>query len=156
MADLVFGKYEIVRRLAVGGMGEIFLARQTDVVGLDRLIILKSLLPELADQDKFVEQFLDEARVAATLNHPNIVAIYEVGLWEGAYFIAMEYIHGVTVAQLMRQLVKTKGLMPPWIAARIVHDAAVALDYAHFAKDPSGRPLTVVHRDVSPQNIMVR
>ena len=156
MADLVFGKYEIIRRLAIGGMGEIFLARQIDVVGVDRLIILKSLLPELADQDRFIEQFLDEARVAATLNHPNIVAIHEVGLWEGVYFIAMEYIHGVTVAQLMRQLVKTNQMMPPWVAARVVHDAANALDYAHFARDPNGRALSVVHRDVSPQNIMVR
>src|SRR5689334_3384878 len=77
--DLIFGKYEILRRLALGGMGEVFLARQTGVVqGFERLVILKSLLPELAEQDGFVDQFLDEARVAATLNHPNIVQIFEV------------------------------------------------------------------------------
>src|ERR1700753_2151459 len=99
---LIFGKYEILRRLAVGGMGEIFLARQTSgVAGFERLVILKSLLPDLAEQRHFVEQFLDEARVAATLNHPNIVAIYEVGLWQGTYFIAMEYIDGADVAALI-------------------------------------------------------
>ncbi|MCP4504482.1 MAG: protein kinase [Deltaproteobacteria bacterium] len=93
MTDLIFGKYEIIRRLAIGGMGEVFLSRQTGVA-VDRLVILKSLLPEIAEQEGFIDQFLDEARVASTLNHPNIVSIYEVGLWNGVYFIAMEYIHG--------------------------------------------------------------
>ena len=86
--SLVFGKYEKIRRIAQGGMGEVFLARQTGV--LDRLAILKALRPALAKEKDFVEQFLDEARVAATLNHPNIVAIYDVGDWNGVYYIAME------------------------------------------------------------------
>ena len=94
MSQLVFGKYEILRRIAVGGMGEIFLARQSDTFGIDRLVILKSLLPDLARDPYFVDQFMSEARVAATLNHPNIVSIYEVGAWEGIYFIAMEFIKG--------------------------------------------------------------
>src|SRR5687767_12001125 len=88
----IFDKYEVIRRLAIGGMGEIFLARERGVV--DRLVILKRLLPELASQKHFVDQFLDEARVAATLNHPNIVAIYEVGSWGGAFWLGMEYIRG--------------------------------------------------------------
>jgi eukaryotic-like serine/threonine-protein kinase len=88
---LIFGKYEPLRRVAVGGMGEVFLARQTGTVsGAERLVILKSLLPDLAKEEGFVEQFLDEARVAAQLNHPNIVQMFEAGAWGGIYFIAIE------------------------------------------------------------------
>lgn len=156
MTIRVFEKYEIIRRIAVGGMGEIFLARQTGVAGFDRLVILKSLLPDLAREKGFIDQFLDEARVAATLNHPNIVAIYEVGLWQGVYFIAMEYIKGVTLAELLMDLQGRGERVPIAVAARIVMDAAVALDHAHFARTPEGHPLNIVHRDISPQNIMVR
>ncbi|MDF1564495.1 MAG: protein kinase [Deltaproteobacteria bacterium] len=156
MSNLVFGKYEILRRLAVGGMGEVFLARQTGIGGFDRRVILKSLLPDLADNEDFVNQFLDEARVAATLNHPNIVAIYEVGKWSGTYFIAMEYIRGANLGQISKRLRKEQVEWPIAVAARIIHDACVALDHAHHALDSQGRPLSVVHRDISPQNIMVR
>jgi len=89
---LVFGKYEIQHRLAVGGMGEVFYALERG--GLERPVILKELLPELAEQKDFVDQFLDEARVAATLNHPNVVSLFEVGQSSGTYFLAMEYIRG--------------------------------------------------------------
>lgn len=136
-------------------MGEVFLARQTGVA-VDRLVILKSLLPELAEQPGFIEQFLDEARVAATLNHPNIVAIYEVGLWNGVYFIAMEYIHGADLSKLQRAAAQNRIVLPFQVSARIVHDSCLALDHAHFAKDVNGNPLSIVHRDISPQNIMVR
>jgi len=154
--DLIFGKYELIRRIAIGGMGEVFLARQTGVAGFDRLVILKSLLPELAEQADFVDQFLDEARVAATLNHPNIVAIYEVGLWNGLYFIAMEHIHGDDLARLQKAAAKAKMGVPFQVSARIIQDAALGLDHAHFATDMQKNPLHIVHRDISPQNIMVR
>lgn len=156
MAKLVFEKYEIIRRIAIGGMGEIFLARQVGVAGFDRLVILKNLLPDLAEEERFVVEFLDEARVAATLNHPNIVSIFEVGKWEGIYFIAMEYIHGESIANIIIESYKQKKRMPPNVAALVIHDAALALDHAHTAKDMSGKPLSIVHRDISPQNIMVR
>ena len=156
MSELIFDKYEIIRRLAVGGMGEIFLARQRGVAGFDRLVILKSLLPDLAEQAGFIDQFLDEARVAATLNHPNIVSIYEVGAWQGVYFIAMEYINGDAVSQLTSGLAKQGQVLPVPVAARIIHDAALGLDHAHQATDPMGQPLNIIHRDVTPQNIMVR
>jgi len=154
MSQLIFDKYEIIKRLAVGGMGEIFLARQRGFAGFDRLAIIKTLLPDLADQEGCIEQFLDEARVAATLNHPNIVCIYEVGLWEGVHFIAMEYINGESIAQLKAAARKMGKGVPMPVAARIVHDAALGLDYAHHAKDPDGRSLSIVHRDVTPHNIM--
>ncbi|MDX2015648.1 MAG: serine/threonine-protein kinase [Myxococcaceae bacterium] len=154
--DLVFGKYEIQHRLAIGGMGEVFYALQKGVPGFERPVILKSLLPELAQQDGFIDQFLDEARVAATLNHPNVVSIFEVGQWNGTYYLAMEYIRGRNLAQLMRKAVEQQHALPPAVVARIIRDAALGLDHAHRATDAAGQPLHVVHRDISPQNIMVR
>jgi serine/threonine protein kinase len=155
MSNLIFDKYEIIRRLALGGMGEVFLAREMGGI-VDRLIILKSLLPELAEQDGFIDQFLDEARVAATLNHPNIVSIYEVGLWHGVYFIAMEHIHGGDLSKLQRTAGKQNTGVPFQVSARIILDACLGLHHAHEATDIHGEPLNIVHRDISPQNIMVR
>ena len=157
MSELIFDKYEIMNRLAVGGMGEVFYAVQRgSVPGFERPVILKNLLPDLAQQEGFIEQFLDEARVAATLNHPNVVSIYEVGLWNGVYFIAMEFIRGRNISQLIRASVKKQLIIPPRVIARVIHDAALGLDHAHGAKDGQGKPLNIVHRDISPQNIMVR
>jgi len=149
-------KYDVIRRLAVGGMGEIFLARQTGVAGIGRFVIVKTLLPSLVEDETLIAQFLDEARVAATLNHPNIVGILEVGEWEGTYFIAMEYIRGVDLDGLLRQSVKQCVPVPARVAVQIIRDAATGLDAAHHAVDDAGAPLNLVHRDISPHNIMVR
>jgi tRNA A-37 threonylcarbamoyl transferase component Bud32 len=151
---LVFGKYERIRRIAQGGMGEVFLARQTGV--LDRLAILKSLRQDLAQEREFVDQFLDEARVAATLNHPNIVSIYDVGEWHGTYYIAMEYVPGEDLSKLWYAAAKAGVGLPFQVSVRICYEAALGLDHAHKAKDMRGHALNIVHRDVSPQNIMVR
>ncbi len=152
----VAGKYDIVRRIAVGGMGEIFLARQSGLEGFDRLVILKTLLPDLAQDEEAVRSFLDEARIAATLNHPNIVGIYEVGIWDRLHFIAMEYISGETISGLLSAAHKTQQNLPPLVSARIIRDAAAGLAHAHEATAIDGTPLGIIHRDVSPQNIMVR
>jgi serine/threonine protein kinase len=158
-------RYEVIRRLAVGGMGEIFLARQTAGLSaqksgksgsFSRLAILKTLRPELAEQPDALDQFLDEARVAALLSHPNIVAIYDVGVHSGVHFIAMEYIGGIDLAALVRAANRKHKPFPARVAAAVVRDAATGLDYAHHAKDDAGRSLKVVHRDVSPHNLMVR
>jgi predicted Ser/Thr protein kinase len=156
VAELIFDKYEIQSRLAVGGMGEVFYAVQKGVKGFERPVILKSLLPDLATQDSHIEQFLDEARVAATLNHPNVVSIFEVGKWNGQYFLAMEYIRGRNVAQLLKASIARELPVPPAVLLTVLRDAAVGLDHAHRAHDQQGRPLHIVHRDISPQNIMVR
>lgn len=156
MADLVFGKYEIQHRLAIGGMGEVFYALQKGVPGFERPVILKSLLPELAQQEGFIDQFLDEARVAATLNHPNVVSIFEVGQWGGTYYLAMEYIRGRNLAQVIRKALEQQSRIPPAVSMRIIRDAALGLDHAHRASDGNGHALHIVHRDISPQNIMVR
>ena len=152
--SLIFGKYEKIRRIAQGGMGEVFLARQTGV--MDRLAILKSLRADLAQERDFVEQFLDEARVAATLNHPNIVSIYDVGEWKNTYYIAMEFVPGEDLSKLWYAAAKAGVGLPFQVSVRVCYEAALALDHAHRAKDVRGNPLNVVHRDVSPQNIMVR
>ncbi len=153
---LVLNKYEVLRRLAVGGMGEVFLARQRAPAGMDRLVVLKTMLPEYARSEEFVRQFFDEARVAASLSHPNVVAIYEAGSWRGTAVIAMEFINGETVASMLHRFV-LEGINPPLgLAAWIIRDAARALDYAHSAVGADGQALMVVHRDVSPDNIMVR
>jgi serine/threonine protein kinase/tetratricopeptide (TPR) repeat protein len=150
----VFGKYEVVRRIAVGGMGEIFLARQTGVV--DRLVILKSLLPQLASDSQALAQFLDEARILGSINHPNVCALFDVGEWEDLYFIAMEYINGVDISLILKFCEENKKRLPPLTSAHIVREAALGLDAAHTATDATGVPLRVVHRDISPHNIMVR
>jgi len=149
----LFGRYEIIRRLAVGGMGELFLARQS---GEEHLTILKTLLPDLAEHDQFLTQFLDEATLAATLNHPNIVGIREVGEFEGIHFIAMEYVHGVDADRLNALARRRAMRLPPRAVATMIRGAALGLDHAHHAQDPLGRALRLVHRDVSPQNLMVR
>jgi class 3 adenylate cyclase/tetratricopeptide (TPR) repeat protein len=155
-ASLIFGKYAVLRRLAQGGMGEIYLARQMGVSGFERPAILKSLLPDLLEQEGSVDMFLDEARVAGRLNHPNVVAIYEVGEWEGTFYIAMEYIEGEDLGKLARLARRTGAPLSPRVCAEIIRDAALGLDHAHHARDSQGQSLELVHRDISPQNIMVR
>ncbi|GEN06694.1 serine/threonine protein kinase [Myxococcus fulvus] len=153
---LVFGRYAVLNRLAVGGMGEIFLARQVGVSGFERPVILKSLLPDLLEQEGSLEMFLDEARVAGRLNHPNVVHVFEVGEWEGTFYIAMEYIEGENLGRLARAASRSGAALSPGVCARIIRDAALGLDHAHQAVDAQGVSLDLVHRDISPQNIMVR
>lgn len=151
-----FDKYEIIRRMAVGGMGEIFLGRQKGMAGFERQVVIKTMLPDLATQEDLLQQFLDEARVAATFNHPNVVAVHDVGCANGTYYIAMEYIRGVDLGQLMAHCTSKQLKVPFHAAAAIIREVALGLDHAHSAMDVNGRHLGVVHRDVSPQNIMVR
>ena len=151
-----WANYEVLERIGVGGMGEVYRARQRMAGGVERQVILKTILPELARHVPFVHQFLDEARVASTLNHPNIVSIYEVGESEGGWFIAMEYIRGVDLMQLMHAHWHLKKPLPAPAIALLLRDAARGLHNAHTARDAHGRPLSIVHRDVSPQNLMVR
>ncbi|RKG93926.1 serine/threonine protein kinase, partial [Corallococcus sp. CA053C] len=155
-SSLIFGRYAVLRRLAVGGMGEIFLARQVGVSGFERPVILKSLLPDLLEHEGSVEMFLDEARVAAHLNHPNVVSLYEVGAWQGTFYIAMEYIEGENLGRLARAAQRAGTTLPHRVCAQLIRDAALGLDHAHHARDSQGAPLELVHRDISPQNIMVR
>src|SRR5687767_4686044 len=135
----VFEKYEIIRRLTSGGMGDIFLARQVGVAGFQRLVILKSMRPELVENEDLLAQFLNEARTIARLNHPNIVGVIEVDEYRGVFFIAMEYIEGADLSSLLSEARRAKQPIPFRVSAGMVHDAAMGLAHAHAAKDDEGR-----------------
>ena len=152
-ALMQFGRFDILGRIAFGGMAEIFLARETTTLSASRYLAIKRILPHVADDPAFVEMFLDEARLAMQLNHPNICHIYEFGELDGSYFIAMEWIHGAALGKIIRKA-RPSGL-PFEFSARVIAQIAEALHYAHRARDTQGEPLGIVHRDVSPQNIMV-
>lgn len=155
MAITQFGKYELLKKLAVGGMAEIYLARQTGLVGFEKLVVVKIILPHLATEERFVRMFLDEARLAATLNHPNVVQVYDLGREGDHYYIAMEFIAGQDLTAIVKGA-KQRGLVVgPEVASRIIASAAEGLHYAHTLKDRQGKPLQLVHRDVSPSNILV-
>jgi eukaryotic-like serine/threonine-protein kinase len=150
-----FGRYELLRKLAAGGMGQVYLARQKGPVGFQKLLVVKRLLPHLSEEDEFIQMFLDEARIAALLNHPNIAQIYDLGEVDGIYFIAMEYVHGESISDVNKRAIQRKGGMPVEFKCRVIADAAAGLDAAHHARSPSGRKLALIHRDVSPQNVLV-
>ncbi len=151
-----FGRYELLGRLAVGGMAEIYLARETSTVqgAGSRHLVIKRVLAQVADDETFRTMFFDEARLAMCLNHPSIVHLYEFGEEQGAWFLAMEWIDGIAVGKLIRKARETGGVPAP-IAVKICAQVADALHYAHNLKDEAGEPLGIIHRDVSPQNVMV-
>ncbi len=155
MAARGFGKYEVLARLATGGAASIFLARQPGVAGFNKLVVLKTLLPDRARDDDFVAMFLDEARLAARLNHPNCVQIYDLGRVRGVYYISMEYIFGETVWSLLTTVTKVREPLPTSSVAHIIAGACDGLHHAHELKDGQGKAYNLVHRDVSPQNIMI-
>jgi serine/threonine protein kinase len=150
-----FGRYTLIKKLATGGMAEIWLARQRGLAGFNRFIVIKKILAHLSEQQTFVDMFLDEARTSAALTHPNIVQIYDLGREGDAYFIAMEFIEGENLAALAWRGMKKGSTVSPGHAARIIADTSKALHYAHHLKNADGRPLEIVHRDVSPQNVLV-
>ena len=149
------GRYQLLSRLAVGGMAEVYLARYGEITGFKTLVVVKKVLPHLAVKPDFIAMFLDEARIATLLDHPNVVRINEVGRTDQEYFLAMELVQGKPLASLLHRVEKSKEALPQKLAALIVANAAAGLHYAHQLTDASGTLLGLVHRDVSPQNIMI-
>src|SRR5437762_4952795 len=149
------GKYEVMKRLATGGMAEIYLARVRGITGFEKIVVPKRILPQLATQPDFVRMFLDEARIAATLQHPNIVQTYDVGAEGGDYFMAMEYLHGEDLRSLMKTLRGRKQYFQVEHAIRVAMDVCSGLHYAHVKVGFDGLPLNIIHRDVSPQNVII-
>jgi eukaryotic-like serine/threonine-protein kinase len=155
MSPTHLGKYRILQLLAAGGMGEVFLARHEGPAGFAKPAVVKRILAHLAREPGFVEMFLDEARLAAVLSHPNVVQIFELGEADGTWFIAMEYLHGRTMRALQKEAAKKREHVRPVQAARILSQALTGLHYAHTAAGENGEPLNIVHRDMSPDNVMV-
>ena len=151
-----FGKYTLIRKLASGGMAELFLAIQKSVAGFEKLLVIKRILPSMNQDRAFIEMLLHEARIAATLSHPNIVQIVDVGQHDGQYFIAMEHVHGEDLRNIVRQM-KKKGVLefPLEHALAIVLGMCAGLSYAHEKHELDGSALNIVHRDISPQNVVV-
>ena len=151
-----FGKYTLIRKLATGGMAELFLAIQKSVAGFEKLLVIKRILPSMNQDRAFIEMLLHEARIAATLSHPNIVQIFDVGQHDTQYFIAMEHVHGEDLRQIVRQM-KKKGVLefPLEHALAIVLGMCAGLSYAHEKHELDGSALNIVHRDISPQNVVV-
>ena len=149
------GDYVLLERLGVGGMAEVFAAQREGPYGFAKKVALKRILPGLAADPRFVEMFCDEARVSAALSHPNIVQVVDFGECGGELFMAMEFVDGLTVARLLRMSASAKRPVPMAVALYVVHEVLRGLDYAHEARDESGRPLRLVHRDVSPGNILL-
>ncbi|MFY2563769.1 serine/threonine protein kinase [Corallococcus terminator] len=150
-----FGKYQLLKKLATGGMAEVWLARQSGIEGFHKNLVVKRILPHLAEDREFVEMFRNEALIAARFNHPNIAQVYEFGEANGTYYIAMEFIHGEDLGRVMRKAASAGQWIARPLAIRIVAAACEGLYYAHNRTDDAGRPLRVVHRDISPQNILI-
>ena len=148
-------RYEPLKKLATGGMAEIYLAKQSGLEGFEKVVVLKRILPHLSSDDEFVNMFLDEARIAAKLSHPNVVQIYDLGKADNTYYIAMEYVSGRNVQHLITKQQTLGGHLPVEHVCRIIAGVCDGLHYAHARKDYDGKPLNIIHRDISPQNILV-
>jgi serine/threonine protein kinase len=150
-----YGPYRLLERVAAGGMAEVFRAKRSGVEGFEKVVAVKRILPHLSDNKEFVEMFIDEAKMVAGLSHPNIVQIFDLGRIEKTYFIAMEYVHGRDLRTILKRA-KEKGLRIPLdLSVLVISKVCSALEYAHRKKDEGGLPLKIVHRDISPQNILI-
>ncbi|GAB4557752.1 MAG: hypothetical protein Tsb0020_02150 [Haliangiales bacterium] len=150
-----FGKYQLLRRIGVGGMAEVFLARTAVAQGLSKELVIKKIHPDFARSQRFLSMFIAEAEIALGLNHPNIVQVFDFGTANGTFFLAMEHIAGMDLLRMLESARDANLLLPLEIAAFVVQEMARGLDYAHRKADAFGAPLAIVHRDVSLQNVLV-
>ncbi len=150
-----FGKYTLIRKIGTGGMAEVFLARTTVAQGLNKTLVIKKIHTAYARSRQFVTMFVDEAKIALGLNHPNIIQVFDFGAVGDTYFLAMEYVEGMDLLRLLQEAAKARQRLPYGLSAYIVQQLAKGLDYAHRKSDEFGQPLAIVHRDISPQNILL-
>ncbi|HUS63531.1 MAG TPA: serine/threonine-protein kinase [Kofleriaceae bacterium] len=151
----MYGPFEVMERLGIGGMATVHRALERGIEGFERIVALKRLLPHLAEDEQFVRAFVREAKLASLLAHGNIVQLYELGRVGASYFISMEYIRGRDLRQILRQAKRVTGPPPLAMTVGLVSEMLDALDYAHQRCDEDGQPLGLVHRDVSPSNLIV-
>ena len=152
---LPFGKYYLLERINVGGMAEVFKAKTYGVEGFERLLAVKRILPNIAEDEEFITMFIDEAKIAVQLNHANIAQIFDLGKVDDSYFIALEYVHGKDLRAIFDRCRAISEAMPIPQACFITMKVCEGLDYAHNKRDSTGREMHLVHRDVSPQNILI-
>ncbi|KFE60985.1 protein kinase domain-containing protein [Hyalangium minutum] len=151
-----FGKYLLLDRIAVGGMSEIYRARMTAAAGVTKQVVIKKILPSFADNPAFVSMFVNEARIAAGLSHGNISHVVDFGEVDGEYYLALEWVHGQPLSKVLRRAKdKDLAVLPVPLALRVATEMLRGLEYAHNQLDESGRPLNIIHRDVSPQNVVL-
>lgn len=148
---VAFGKYLLLKKLASGGMGQVFLAREPG----GPLRVVKRILPHLVEDESALARFLEEGRLLGGLDHPNLVQLYELGQANGSFYLALEYVQGEDLGSLIRYSSARGAPIPLGVSLRIIAAAAAGLDHAHQARDGQGRPLGLVHRDVSPRNLLV-
>jgi serine/threonine protein kinase len=149
-----FGRYSLLGHLATGGMAEVWLARQLGIQGFEKIVVIKRARPELTDEET-TQFFLDEARLVATLEHPNIAQVYEIGVVNGSYFFVMEYVDGADLRRLIETAIAKRHPISLADALYIISHVCTALHYAHEKHDIEGRPLQIIHRDVSPSNVLI-
>jgi CheY-like chemotaxis protein len=150
-----YGNYFLLEKIAVGGMAELFKAQQRGVQGFQKIVAIKRILPHFSDNEDFVTMFIDEAKLAAQLTHPNIVQIFDLGKAGSSYYIAMEYVNGRDLRTLLKKVREYGQPFPEQVAAFVVMKVAAALDYAHRKRGFDDRELKLVHRDISPQNVLL-
>jgi len=150
-----FGKYYLLERINVGGMAEVFKAKTVGVEGFERIVALKRILPSIAEDEEFITMFIDEAKIAVQLQHANIAQIFDLGKVDDSYFIALEYVNGRDLRGIFDDLRKQGQVMPMPQVCHLIMQLCEGLDYAHNKRDVQGRDLNLVHRDVSPQNVLI-
>ena len=153
--DSTFGQYQLLEKIAQGGMAEIFKGKALDSQGLERPVVIKRILPHIAASQEFVQMLIDEAKIAVMLNHGNIAQVYDLGKVGDDYFIVMEYVEGKSISQIMKRLKLIGQLIPIPFAMALCSEIANGLDYMHRKTDDEGHPLHIVHRDISPQNVIL-
>jgi eukaryotic-like serine/threonine-protein kinase len=149
------GRYRVVDEIGIGGMASVHLARMDGPGGFQKWVAIKRIHPHLIEDDSFIHMFLDEARIAARISHPNVATVFELGKHDDTYWIAMEYLHGEPLREVMRRTEETGAPMPPEIACRVIADAAEGLHAAHELLGKNGEKLNLIHRDVTPHNLFV-
>ena len=150
-----FGKYELLEQIGVGGMAEIFKARFTGIEGFEKLVVVKRILPNFASNRSFIRMLINEAKIAAALQHPNVVEIYDLGQIDKQHYIAMEFVNGRDLLKVLSRCVKRRKRIPLKLTLYVIAEICKGLAYAHSGTDPRGQPLHIVHRDVSPSNIII-
>ena len=149
-----FGKYELIEKIATGGMAEVYRARSRGVAGFEKILVIKKILPHLARDREFRELFIDEARIAVQLIHVNIVQVFDLGEIDENYFMAMEFVQGLDLSRLLSRA-RSIGPFPIPLALFIISEVLKALQFAHHRSDEEGKFLNIVHCDISPQNILI-